>query len=386
MREFGILLLKDKIWVRHKSFKKVDEINNFLSNTTPSDVYYSSAYYDQPATPEMGAKGWNGADLIFDIDADHIFTSCGKIHDTWICKGCNFVGKGISPDKCPDCEGERFDVKSWTCGNCLNSAKAEVTKLLEILTNDFGFSNKEINLFFSGNRGYHIHVEGKTIKTLDSVARKEIVDFVTGLGLDLELHGFSTKKVGVDPSQEKHVASGWQKRIVLGLKNLLLNIKKDDLPNVDLSKTVLDNLKKNEDSILKHWLNTGTLPNMRGMGIGSETRNKIFKYIGEFVKMQAAQIDTVVTTDIHRLIRLGGTLHGKTGFKKLEFSPSTIDTFDPFKDAIAFKEGFVTVFVFDAPEFRLGEEIFGPYVKQKVELPTAAALLLILQGRAEVVK
>ena len=37
-REFGILLLNDKIWVRHKSFKNVDEINNFLSSTTPSDV------------------------------------------------------------------------------------------------------------------------------------------------------------------------------------------------------------------------------------------------------------------------------------------------------------------------------------------------------------
>jgi len=102
--------------------------------------------------------------------------------------------------------------------------------------------------------------------------------------------------------------------------------------------------------------------------------------------LQSAKIDTVVTTDIHRLIRLTGTLHGKTGFKKVEFSVSDLDDFDPFKSAIAFKGSAVTVFVSDAPEFRIGDEIFGPYKIQKVELPTAAALLLVCKSRAEVLE
>jgi DNA primase small subunit len=101
-------------------------------------------------------------------------------------------------------------------------------------------------------------------------------------------------------------------------------------------------------------------------------------------KLQSAKIDTVVTTDIHRLIRLADTLHGKTGFLKVEFPVSTTASFDPFKDAIAFKEGTATVNVSDAPEFRLGDELFGPYRDKKVELPTAAAVLLICKGRAEV--
>jgi hypothetical protein len=42
------------------------------------------------------------------------------------------------------------------------------------------------------------------------------------------------------------------------------------------------------------------------------------------------------------------------------------------------------VFVSDAPEFRLGGSVFGPYKEQKVEVPTAAAVLLICKGRAEV--
>jgi len=104
------------------------------------------------------------------------------------------------------------------------------------------------------------------------------------------------------------------------------------------------------------------------------------------VRNQAAKIDTVVTTDIHRLIRIPETLHGKTGLKKVEFPASAIGDFDPFKDAVAFKKGAVTIFVYDAPKFRLGEGIFGPYKNQKVELPTAAAMLLICRDKAEVVE
>jgi hypothetical protein len=77
-------------------------------------------------------------------------------------------------------------------------------------------------------------------------------------------------------------------------------------------------------------------------------------------------------------------LHGKTGLKKVNFPHSHIRDFDPFKEAVAFKRGAAKIFVHDAPEFRLGDSTFGPYKDQKVELPTAAALLLVCKGRAEV--
>jgi hypothetical protein len=44
----------------------------------------------------------------------------------------------------------------------------------------------------------------------------------------------------------------------------------------------------------------------------------------------------------------------------------------------------VKVFVSDAPKFRLGVSVLGPYRRQTVEVPTAAAVLLICRGRAEV--
>ncbi len=51
-----------------------------LAETVPSDVYHSCAYYENPDF-DMDKKGWIGADLVFDIDADHIPTTCNKIHD-----------------------------------------------------------------------------------------------------------------------------------------------------------------------------------------------------------------------------------------------------------------------------------------------------------------
>jgi hypothetical protein len=79
-------------------------------------------------------------------------------------------------------------------------------------------------------------------------------------------------------------------------------------------------------------------------------------------------------------------LHGKTGFKKVEFPVAHIRDFDPLKSAVVFKNGTVTVLVSYAPEFRVADEVFGPYKDQEVELPTAAAMLLICKGRAEVAR
>jgi DNA primase small subunit len=98
------------------------------------------------------------------------------------------------------------------------------------------------------------------------------------------------------------------------------------------------------------------------------------------------KIDTVVTPDINRLIRLPNSLHGKTGLKKLEFPITAIDDFDPLKSAVAFKTGEVTVHVSEAPQFRVEDEIYGPFERQKIELPTAAALMLLCKGVAKVVK
>jgi len=379
-REIGFLLFKERIMLRHKVFARISDLQSFLSETVPSDVYRSCAYYENPAA-DMDKKGWLGADLVFDIDADHIPTSCNKIHDEWTCANseCGFSGKGVTPENCPICGGRKFDTKTWPCELCLKSAKEETSKLIDMLEKDFGFSYKEMAVFFSGHRGYHVHVENEVVKTLDAMARKEIVDYVSGLGLTIpgeKARGRSAKRrASCDFSLHDF---GWNRRLKLGLQNFLLNATKEDLKAAGVkgkSATVLGN----KELILKRCVEEGRWGSVKGVGVGT------WKKLAEYVKdLESSKIDTVVTTDTHRLIRMNGTLHGKTGLKKVEFPLRDLEDFDPFKEAVAFKEGAVKVFVSDVPEFQLGGNMFGPYKRKTVELPTAAAILLICKGRAEV--
>jgi DNA primase small subunit len=378
-REMGFLLFKERIMLRHKGFESPNDLKLFLSQNVPSDVYHSCAYYENPEA-DMDKKGWLGADLVFDIDADHIPTSCNKVHDEWACSKCGFSGKGITPETCPICKGQKFDTKTWSCELCLESAKEETVKLIDMLEKDFGFSPQEMRVFFSGNRGYHVHIENEAVKTLDVMARKEIVDYVSGLGLailDDEAKGRSEKRRG------SRVFSlhdfGWNKRLKLGLQKFLIKATKEDLKSAGIKGYAA--ILENREAILKRCLEEGRWDSVKGVGVG--TWKKLAKYVKD---LESAKIDTVVTTDTHRLIRMNGTLHGKTGLKKVEFPAKTLEDFDPFEEAVAFKEGAVKVFVSGAPEFRLGGSVLGPYKNQTVELPTAAAVLLICKGRAEVAK
>jgi DNA primase small subunit len=378
-REFGFVSFEGQV-VRHRNFQNKEELTAFLSDFVPRDVYSSCAYYRDPEA-EMDVKGWLGADLIFDIDADHIPTSCDKVHDKWICD-CSFAGRGIVPEECPSCGGQKFSVKTWSCEKCLESAKDETIKLLDILKGDFGISEKDMYVFFSGNRGYHVHVENEVTRTLDSMSRKEIVDYVCGLGLDVAFHGLRQENQNA-PNVSKNAGtndSGWRKRISEGVYNFVLNARQEDYRRVGLKGNVIKAILDNRDRILKGSKDGRFWSEAKGVGFES------WKKMAEFCAVsESAKIDTVVTTDIHRLIRLADTLHGKTGLKKTEFPISQIEDFDPFKSAIAFKSGVATVLVSDVPEFRLGDESFGPFEDEKVELPMAAALLLVCKGRAEVV-
>jgi DNA primase small subunit len=387
-REYAFLLFKERAMVRHKGFATPTALSFFLKERIPSDIYHSCAYYENPEA-EMEKKGWQGADLVFDIDADHIPTSCGKIHDEWKCSNPNCLvsggmsGRGVTPEECPACGGVKFEVKTWACEQCIDTTRVETRKLLDMLTDDFGFSQHEIHTYFSGHRGYHIHVENEAVQSLDTMARKEIVDYVCGIGLDL----FSKKRKEKSKSKKGKSSSrtfslgdyGWKRRLKNGMRRFLAEATKDDLREIGVSKKGVDVIFKNKDALLQRCIEEERWNTLKGVGYETWMR------IAEHVKIrEIAQIDTVVTSDIHRLIRANGTLHGKTGLLKVEFPVKDLDGFDPFVGAVAFKKGTATVVVSDAPEFKLMGATFGPYKNQTVELPTAAAVLLILKGRAQV--
>ena len=274
-REFGFLLLEKKIMVRHKSFKDRTGLRDSLINMVPSDVYYSSAYYEFPEEP-MKSKGWIGADLVFDIDSDHISTPCAKSHDLYVCTSCGTSGKGKHPVQCLSCRGTKFKEKPWPCEICLEASKAEAIKLIDILRDDFGFSSEMLTVAFSGHRGYHVHVESDSALDLNSMDRKEIVDYVMGIGLNPKFHGLGEKTLERKISGPDLNDGGWRGRIAKGTYEFLLDNSKEKFSKAGLKSKHIKLLLENRDAIVKSWNERGPWGTIKG--ITPATWNLIAQY------------------------------------------------------------------------------------------------------------
>jgi len=370
-REYGFLLFGGKFMVRHRSFKDTASLLIAVRDLVPLHVYFSTAYYRDPVAP-MEEKGWRGADLVFDIDADHLNTQCKPDHDKWKCKACGTTGNGGAPKLCPKCKNDRIEEQTWLCDKCLREAKEETAKLLEMLYTDLGVDRDDTRLFFSGHRGYHIHISSQRTLQLGEEQRREIADYILAQGLDPLLH--ELEEIIVDGTR---VADGpligqpgWRGRIVAGIYDVLGG----NLDEMGLTSTQINALKAwNREDLLRKpfWSSV--------KGVGLQTWKVL---VTKAVEKKSAKIDSVVTTDIHRLIRMPGTLNGHTGLLAMKVPEERLDDFDPFRESLAF-HGEMKIKVKESPSFRLEDQHFGPFHDETVVLPSAAAMLLLCKHRAE---
>jgi len=61
--------------------------------------------------------------------------------------------------------------------------------------------------------------------------------------------------------------------------------------------------------------------------------------------MSAGETDEPVTCDIKRLIRLPGSLHGKTGFRVKKIKIDDLVDFDPFEDTVVLSDELVKIYL-----------------------------------------
>jgi DNA primase small subunit len=336
----------------------------------------------------MANKGWLGADIVFDVDADHIETPCKENHGMWRCPNCNEVGRGKKPQRCPNCNQEKLEDLTWLCDKCIFAAKEEMIKLRDFMVEDFGISPSDTHLFFSGHRGYHMHLVSDRFKKLDDAQRKEIVDYVLALGLDPTEQGLYQGSSDVY-SADKHsiirgpqaTDPGWRGRLARGVLQVITTFDQNQLLNLGFSRGTVNQILNERDRVEREWLNQIPWSYYQDRWrVTDQTWKNILEKSLDAVKLRT-NIDTVVTTDIHRLIRMPGTLNGKTGFKATVLDSDELESFDPFDEPIVF-EGNQEVYVKSAPELRIRDETFGPFVNEKVELPLAAAVLLVAKGVA----
>jgi DNA primase small subunit len=332
--------------IRHISFNNKEDLNEYIKSNVPQHIYYSSAYYQRPSAENMDEKGWLGADLIFDIDVDHIPTKCKELHDYWKCLNCGASGWGYT-EKCPSCGSDKLEWEKWVCDICINYAREEIIKLIDILENDFGYSRSDMFVTFSGHRGFHLHLENEDVRDLDQDARREISDYVRGVGLETKL--FLSRDGKNYRYRYNVVAPGWAGRIA---KYLLLNNETDG-------------------------------------GVDLEQLSKPFEWWHQNIKAAinelAVKIDEKVTIDIKRLIRLPGSLHGKTGLKVFTISPNEVENLDSetiLKRAIVFSEERVKVRLSPLPRKILYYN-FNSGENGIIEVPMYLAVYMMLNGNAE---
>jgi len=374
-REFGFLIFPQRVMLRHRAFKEATELRGFIRENVPSDCYYSSAYYSEPSR-EMEGKGWLGADLIFDIDADHLATDCKKLHDRWFCQDCQETGVGRAPEACPACRSQRFKEETWFCEQCLDAAKNETLKLTDFLRNDLGLSTAEVHVCFSGHRGYHVHVESPAVREMDQLARKEIVDYVSGTGLAIPWN-VSSQPISRSVGPSAPTQAGWSARLLRAAREVLQEATEASLGRAGIRPDLAGRLLRQREPLLKALDHEDVWPSIKGLG--PETWLSLLQAAA---KEEAAHVDSVVTTDVHRLIRMAGTLHGKTGLRKAPVGPEGLEAFDPLRSSVVLRGEPLKVHVENACQFRLGDETYGPFKDSTVELPRAAALLLLLKGAA----
>jgi len=327
-REFGYIPFNGGM-IRHLSFKNPGELVAELVKQAPSSVYCSNAVYEHP-TLQMDEKGWLGADLIFDIDADTIPTPCKAKHNWWYCNACHKGGMGLKPSKCPKCKATEIEQVQWSCEECLNATKEHVKRLTDFLTGDFGISEQRIHLYFSGNRGYHAQVQDERFEKANPQMRTEIANYIRGNGLSLRLTPQDTKTTSTEDS------TGWRRR--------------SDLFMMTKASTY--------------------------------GKRQTQKLTDQIVTTNAALIDESVTTDIHRVFRMPGTLHGNSGLLKMRVE--SIDSFDPQKDPVVLSGEMVKVHIDFCPQFSLNGIRFGPYDSSIVQIPIYAAVFLTARGLGKV--
>lgn len=351
-REFGFGDFERKIVYRHYSFKDWKALKAYFVNNSPPFVSMSSAYYRRPDGRPMEAKGWLGSELVFDLDASDLNLPCKNEHGS-----------------------------SWVCDKCLFEVKRETIKLIEdFLVPDFGFDKSEMLINFSGNRGYHIHIDSKAVLELDSNARRSMSNYITGNNMDVDSFLPALGLRGVRLEGPKPTDYGWGGKLARGAINAL-NAGAQELMSLGIDKQTANMLSRKRAEVIL------------GISTGNWDKVKIphkeefwRKILASIAVRQSDSIDKNVSADANHLIRMPETLHGDTGLisKKIS-SASALESFDPMKDAIAFKSGTAKVKISSAPKLEIANTELAATKDATTELETAAAAYLVLKRVATIV-
>ncbi len=270
-REMGFGWHK-KIDYRHKAFAGQRDLEAFMRQEAPLFASHSTAHYRFPDKQPMDQKEFDGADLVFDLDAA--------------------IGS--------------HEHQPTLCRLCLKDIHQQALRLMDILENDFGYHGQ---LVFSGQKGFHIHVRSENVQDLSKNARRQLAEYVSADGIRAEtlfveekipMEGRVPAKTVVGPTRQ---SVGWPRKILELAQNAVRSKDEKALKRYGFNKKGIASATENPDAVINalsagRWGAYCPKPNAEAL----------------VADAKVVQTDKAVTFDLHRLIRLPGSIHGSTGF------------------------------------------------------------------------
>ena len=311
--------------VRHQSLVDIGSVSEFLADRRPRHVYFSAGYYETPGAQTMEEKNWQGSDLVFDLDADHL--------------------PGINPDE-------------TTYKAMLTACKDALMRLLSFIEEDFNFT--DLTVVFSGSRGYHVHVRDESVKKLDREDRREIVEYIRGVDVGVDqiidteaVQGTAGRK---SPAEKRTLRTngGWGRRVHEQLVELVSELQTIDEKQATMRLQSFEGIgTESTTAILRAIQENPDAIKQGNIDLHSAFLKIVRKLTEETIKNERAPIDEPVTTDTHRLIRLPGSLHGGSGLRVQRIDRDEISDFDPLVDAVpeAFTKHDITIEITDLSEY-----------------------------------
>ena len=355
--------------IRHKSFSDMNGVRRFICERPQHSCFYSTAYWRKPHELKMADKDWRGADLIFDLDGDHLPGVTDKDFPAMI---------------------EVIQEQAWSLWN-------------DFLEPDFGFKEEYLQVTFSGHRGFHLHYRDPKFFHLDSEARRELVSHIRGEGVEVS---------DLIERSRHPKASGWAKRVAKGIEsvvNRLDEIHAGDSKKLRLMTAGLQNMMDREG--IKGLRGKSSIEKLAELMQTDSRRQRVMdgrltalnnhallfqnliKADSSVVLGSAGETDEVVTIDTRRQIRWPGSLHGKSGMRVTEFPLSRLDpessnSFDCLSEGIALSrdEKVKVELVVDDAIARFDSRIIDGSLGDIIEIHEAGATFLVLKGWARLVK
>jgi DNA primase small subunit len=314
-------------------------------------------------------KEWQGADLIFDLDGDHL--------------------PGISDNDFP----AMIDIiqeQAWSLWN-------------DFLQPEFGFSEEFLQVTFSGHRGFHLHYRDPSFHHIDSEARREMVSHIRGEGVDV---------AGALARFTQRDAKGWTRRLKNGMGDLIDSLV--DIDNqVEHASRELKRLEAglkamHEREPLQSQRTANSIRKLAQMMNHPEKIRRLkeeskFEVLGQYQELflnllrsdksivlgNAGETDEVVTIDVRRQIRWPSSLHGKSGMRVTEFPLSQLDPdssnrFHPLDECYVFgmEQTQRVEIIKDDIRAKIGSQFIDATRGDVIETSESGATFLVLKGWA----